>query len=193
MQHLLRWRSFEALKKATAHKAKGRSGRYKQPLCGLPSTSNQRAQAPCKCGRTSCFNGPAQNARGWPSLSVRRPVRHSLFPADDSLPTWLHTTLILAIASPFVGFLLWYGIGALFLGHLEPLSGPDFGQYFFGDLTLHGRPARIAGLSLLLDASALVALVLRFSRLEFASTTTSAVLPWAFFALSTWLSFLVRT
>ena len=114
-------------------------------------------------------------------------MRRSLFPSDESLPTWLHTTLIVAIGLPISAYLFWLGIEALLLGQLEPVSGPDFGQYFFGNVTLHGRHARIAGVSLILDGAAFMAFVLRFSRFKFAPTLTGVAV--SLFVLATVLSF----
>ena len=42
-------------------------------------------------------------------------MRTSLFPSDESLPTWLHTLLLIIVVSPFAGWLFWFGLGAAFL------------------------------------------------------------------------------
>jgi hypothetical protein len=58
-----------------------------------------------------------------PHSRIRRPANQS--------PTGcqLHTTLLFLIVSPFAGFLLLHGLGALATGTLEPLNGPDAGQF----------------------------------------------------------------
>lgn len=91
-------------------------------------------------------------------------MRPSLFPSDDELPTWLHTTLCIAVVAPFAGFLLWFGLGAIVTGQLAPLPGPDFGQYFFGETAISGRAARVAGVSLSLLGLAFLGLGLSFTR-----------------------------
>lgn len=91
-------------------------------------------------------------------------MRPSLFPSDDSLPTWLHTLLCIIVVAPFAGFLLRFGFAALFTAHLNPLPGPDIGQYFFGNKTLIGSSARLAGVSLLFLGIACITLGLSFTR-----------------------------
>jgi hypothetical protein len=120
-------------------------------------------------------------------------MRPSLFPSDDALPTWLHTTLLFLIVSPFAGFLLLHGLGALATGILEPLNGPDAGQFFFGPETLHGGAARLAGVSLLSLGGAFIAVALRFSRLGFPRVPVRFILPWALLAISVGLSFAVNS
>lgn len=68
---------------------------------------------------------------------------------DDELPTWLHTTIALLVVSPFALLFIVPGIGAIRNSVLEPLMGPDFGFFLFGDQTLHDQAARVAGWSLL--------------------------------------------
>ena len=110
-------------------------------------------------------------------------MNHSFLPSDDELPTWLHTALLILVVSPFAVPLVWLGLGAIASGHLEPLSGPDMGQTFFGPLPLDGKPARVAGLSLLLFGAYFATLAWRFSR--FADASTSARwLPWVLLAAS---------
>lgn len=118
-------------------------------------------------------------------------MRPSLFPADDELPTWLHTLLLILVVSPFAGFLLWFGIGAIASAHLDPLSGPEFGQYFFGDSPLQGKAARVAGLSLVAFGASFLAIAFRFSRMS-GESPSSRLLPWALLAVSVILSFWVR-
>lgn len=117
-------------------------------------------------------------------------MRFSLFPSDESLPTWLHTTLLILIGAPVAAYLGWHGTVALFTGRLEPISGPEFGQYFFGNVVLYGRPAKLAGASLILDAMAFMALLLRFSRFDVARATTGVAI--VLFALSMAFSFAVN-
>jgi len=117
---------------------------------------------------------------------------NSLFPSDDSLPTCLHTALLVLIVAPLVGFFLWYGVGAIATARLEPLSGPEFGQWLFGNAALSGRPAVIAGFSLLLDAASFLALAFRFSRYAAATSVAARIAPWALLALASALAFVVR-
>jgi len=118
-------------------------------------------------------------------------MRRSLFPSDDELPTWLHTLLLTLVVTPFAGFLFWFGIGAIFGGFLEPLSGAAAGQFFFGDAPLYGVVARIAGLSLIVLGAAFFAIVFRFSRFTDGSGY-SRWLPWTLLMLSIHLSILVK-
>ena len=117
-------------------------------------------------------------------------MRHSLFPSNESLPTWLHTLLLLLVVSPFSGFLLWRGVHAVTTAHMEPLSGPDFGQFFFGPAAIHGKAARVAGVSLILLGCAFVALALNYSRLA-QGNKVLRLLPWALVAISVTLLFWV--
>jgi len=110
-------------------------------------------------------------------------MRPSLFPSDESLPTWLHTTLCLAVVSPFAGFLLWLGLVAIATGRLEPLPGPEIGQYLFGEVALTGKTARIAGATLLLLGTSFLALGLSFTRLAEERPILRAV-PWALLFVS---------
>lgn len=115
----------------------------------------------------------------------------SLFPADEELPTWLHTALLLLVVLPFALPLAWLGIEAVATGHLEPVSGPEFGQYFFGRVTLHGLPARLGGVSLIVLAAAFLAIAFRFSRFA-DGDGWRRILPWALLAVSIALSWLVK-
>lgn len=118
-------------------------------------------------------------------------MQPSLFPSDDGLPTWLHTVLLVIVVSPFAGFLFWFGVSAIYAGQLEPLSGPEFGQYFFGSSTLEGKPARIAGLSLVMLGSSFLAIAYRFSRLANEGKFPRCA-PWVLLAVSQFLSLVVR-
>jgi hypothetical protein len=118
-------------------------------------------------------------------------MRHSLFASDESLPTWLHTLLLFLVTSPFYGFSFYYGIGAIVSVHLEPLGGPDFGQYFFGNVTLDGTPAKIAGVSLIALGFSFVAIAIQHSRLAIADAVARTYLSWIFLAISIALSFWV--
>jgi fatty acid desaturase len=118
-------------------------------------------------------------------------MKHSLFPSDEALPTWLHSLLLLLVVSPFALFLFWHGFHAISTAQLDPLSGPEFGQFFFGSSPLQGKAARIAGCSLVALGGAFVALAVQFSRLLQGSSLLRW-LPWALVALSVALSFGVR-
>jgi hypothetical protein len=117
---------------------------------------------------------------------------NSLFPSDEQLPTWLHTVLLVLVVSPFAVFLLWCGLGAVISGHLEPLSGPEPGQFFFGALSLQGSAARVAGLSLLTLGGAFLAIAFRFSRWS-GDTTASRIMPWLLLGVSVALSLWVKS
>lgn len=119
-------------------------------------------------------------------------MRYSLFPSDETLPTWLHTTLLLLIVSPFSLIPLWWGIGALVSGHLEPISGPEPGQYFFGGRVLDGAAARLAGVACVLLGAAFAALAGSFSRFA-KDHPVLKLLPWVLVAGFIALSFYVRT
>lgn len=119
-------------------------------------------------------------------------MKHALFPADETLPTWLHTLLLLLVVSPFALFLFWHGVHAITSAQLEPLSGPEFGQFFFGSLPLHGKAARVAGCSLVALGGAFVAMAVQFSRLRQGHSFFRWV-PWLLVALSVALSFGARS
>jgi fatty acid desaturase len=120
-------------------------------------------------------------------------MRHTLFPSDESLPTWLHTLLLFLIVSPFFIFLFMQGISAIVSGHLEPLSGPEFGQFFFGNVTLVGKTAKIAGVSLIVLGFGFVALAVQFSRLAIAELVARIWLPWVLIVIHIGLSFWVNS
>ena len=118
-------------------------------------------------------------------------MRHSLFPSDETLPTWLHTTLLVLVVSPFSVPLLWFGLHAITTRHLEPLSGPELGQYFFGPSPLQGRAAVLAGFSLVIFACTFAALALQFSRLA-PGNNTLRFLPWVLLVVSIAIFFGVK-
>lgn len=120
-------------------------------------------------------------------------MQHSLFPSDESLPTWLHTLLLFLIVSPFFVFLFVEGISAIASAQLEPLSGPEFGQYFFGDVTLVGKAAKIAGVALIVLGFGFVAIAVQFSRLAMAEFVARTFLPWLLIAVHIGLSFWVKS
>jgi hypothetical protein len=120
-------------------------------------------------------------------------MRYSLFPSDESLPTWLHTLLLFTIVSPFFIFLFLQGISAIASEHLEPMSGPEFGQFFFGNLTLVGKAAKIAGISLIVLGFGFVALAVQFSRLAMAEFVERTFLPWILIAVHLGLTFWVKS
>ena len=119
-------------------------------------------------------------------------MRHSLFPSDESLPTWLHTTLLLLTVLPFSVFLFWNGISAINTAHLEPLGGPELGQFFFGNVAIFGKAARMAGVSLILLSCAFIALAFNYSRLEYGSKILHLV-PWVLLAVYIVMSFWVKS
>ncbi|MEQ1527851.1 MAG: hypothetical protein ABL925_00940 [Methylococcales bacterium] len=118
-------------------------------------------------------------------------MRPSLFPSDDSLPTWLHTLLLILIVTPFSAPLFYSGVNAIVDGYLQPLNGPEFGQFFFGPEPLQGKAARIAGLALLILSLAYVAIAARFSRLVYGAVVRR--LPWLLLALYVLLSLWVSS
>lgn len=114
-----------------------------------------------------------------------------LFTPDHELPDWLHTLLLAILVSPPVIWLFWFGFSALFSGRLEPLPGPDFGQYFFGPNALLGKPARIAGISLITLGLAYLTIAARFSR--FADERKRwRLLPWLLLGVAILLAKLVK-
>ena len=119
-------------------------------------------------------------------------MRHSLFPSDESLPTWLHTTLLLLTVLPISVFLFWNGISAINTAHLEPLGGSELGQFFFGNVAIFGKAARMAGVSLILLSCAFIALAIQFSRLVYAGAVPR-ILPWVLVAAYVALSFWVKS
>lgn len=114
-----------------------------------------------------------------------------LFTPDDELPDWLHTLLLAILVSPPVIWLFWFGFSALFIGRLEPLPGPDFGQYFFGPNALLGKPARIAGISLITLGFAYLTVAARFSRFA-AERKRWRLLPWLLLGVAILLAKLVK-
>jgi hypothetical protein len=116
-------------------------------------------------------------------------MRKSLFPADDSLPTWLHTFACFFVVSPFGVPLIWWGGRAIHFRHLAPIPGPEFGQYFFGPAPLEGKAAVWAGWSLLMLGAAFFALGAHYTR----TGRESAVLhflPWVLIVVSILLGLL---
>ena len=110
-------------------------------------------------------------------------MRRSLFPEDDALPTWLHTLALFVVVSPFGAPLVWIGVKAIVWRHLEPVSGPEFGQYLFGPAALDGHDAVWAGLSLSGFGLSFFALAIRFMRAA-RERRTLRVLPWVLIAAS---------
>ncbi len=102
---------------------------------------------------------------------------NSLFPSDDELPTWLHTLLLLLLVSPFALILLWWGVGAIASGQLEPKAGPELGYYFFGTSVLYGATARLAGFAFLVLSAGFWSIALSFSRMA-ADSRVLKILPW---------------
>jgi hypothetical protein len=119
-------------------------------------------------------------------------MRDSLFPSDDKLPTWLHTTLLLLIVSPFSLFPLCWGMSALLSGHLEPISGPEPGQYFFGPTALNGTAARLAGVAFIVLGAAFASIAVSFSRFT-KDNSVLKLLPWVLLAGFVALSFYIHS
>ena len=68
-----------------------------------------------------------------------------LTPQDDDLPTWAHTALLMIVVSPFALLLIWFGSRAVTTGILFPMTGPEIGQWMFGNQKLLGDHAVLAG------------------------------------------------
>ena len=114
-------------------------------------------------------------------------MRRSLFPDDDSLPTWLHTFALFFVVSLFGVPLVWIGGEAIFSRHLEPVNGPELGQFLFGNVTLRGRGAVWAGVSLVTLGCSFFALAVSFMR-SAQGNRALRVLPWVLTAASIALS-----
>ena len=119
-------------------------------------------------------------------------MSYSLFPSDEKLPTWLHTTLLLLVVSPFALLPLWWGISAVVSGHLEPVSGPEPGQYFFGPTALNGTVARLAGVAFLVLSAAFTSIAVSFLRFA-EENAILKLLPWALLAGFVALSFFIHS
>src|ERR1700733_5233246 len=126
--------------------------------------------------RGGCVLGRRRN-RASLSLIVRPAMRKSLFPVDDSLPTWLHTFACFFVVSLFGMPLIWWGGEAIHFQHLESITGPEIGQYFFGSAALDGKAAVWAGWSLIMFGAAFFALGARFTRAGRESAVLR-LLPW---------------
>ena len=111
-------------------------------------------------------------------------------PSDESLPTWLHTLLCFGIVMPFGLPLIFHGVQAMLTKHLEPLSGPEFGQYFFGPNVIVGTSAQVAGVALVLYGLTFLSLALAFTRYA-EERVLLRRLPWVLLALGTVVSYLV--
>ena len=110
-------------------------------------------------------------------------MRRLLFLDDDSLPTWLHTLALLLVASPFGVPLIWIGVRAILSRHLDPVSGPEFGQFFFGPTALQGKEAVWAGMSLVVLGISFFSLAASFMRVA-QGNLALCLLPWALIAAS---------
>ena len=108
-------------------------------------------------------------------------MRKSLFPADDSLPTWLHTFACFFVVSLFGMPLIWWGGEAIHFRHLEPITAR--GQYFFGPTALEGKAAVWAGWSLIMLGATFFALGARYTRAGQESAALR-LLPWLLFVAS---------
>lgn len=117
-------------------------------------------------------------------------MSRSIFPSDDELPTWVHTLLCIAITLPFAVPLWWAAAVAFATGQLAPLSGPEFGQFFFGPHTLHGRAAHLAAFTLVLLGGSFVGIGFSFSR-HAEGRVFLKLFPWFFGAISVAVYFIV--
>ncbi|MBM4260948.1 MAG: hypothetical protein FJ145_05825 [Deltaproteobacteria bacterium] len=111
---------------------------------------------------------------------------------DDKLPTWAHTTGVLVIVAVFALPLLWLGAKAIVSGHLDAVSGPELGGYFFGPKPLNGRAAVMGGFALVVLGVAFVSLGLAYSRMA-ANRIALRWLPWVLLAAYVPLSIWVRS
>lgn len=116
-------------------------------------------------------------------------MRRSLFPSDDSLPTWLHTFACFFVVFFFGIPLLWWGGEAIHARYLDPLSGPELGQYFFGPTALQGRAAVKAGWSLIAFGVFFFALGARHTRAA-QGIPILRLLPWVLIVVSAVLGIL---
>ena len=101
---------------------------------------------------------------------------------DDELPTWAHTLLTLTITSAFAAPLLWSGLHAIATESLEPMMGPEFGTWWFGDKALTGRAAVIGGCALLDAGLTFLSVGVAFCRWA-EGRTVARLLPWGLLAL----------
>ena len=131
---------------------------------------------------TAWFSGAlahgARCDRVVPGLGQRGGV--IMFPKDEDLPTWLHTVLLVIVVSPFAGFLLFHGLGAILTSRLSPIMGPDFGVYLIS-APLAGSSAVVAGLGLLSLATSFLGLAYSFSRFSSDGWWAKAA-PWVLLA-----------
>ena len=86
------------------------------------------------------------------------------FYEDENLPTWLHTSLTMLIASLFALFLIWPGIQAIITQDLPPFYGPELGQLWFGNQTLKGYAAIWGGCLLILNGVSFLLVGLAFTK-----------------------------
>jgi hypothetical protein len=114
-------------------------------------------------------------------------MRKSLLPADDALPTWLHTFACFFVVALFGMPLIWWGIEAIHLRRLEPITGPEIGQYFFGSAALEGKAAVWAGCSLIMLGAAFFAIGARYTRAG-RERAALRLLPWVLIAASVLLA-----
>ena len=83
---------------------------------------------------------------------------------DDDLPTWAHTALLMIVVSPLALLLIWPGSRAVATGVLVPMTGPEFGQWMFGQQELRGGHAVLAGWVMICLGVTFLALGASFSR-----------------------------
>jgi len=105
----------------------------------------------------------------------------SRLPQDEDLPTWAHTALLVLIAAPFAGLLIWPGVTAVASGVLPPISGPEFGQWMFGNRELRGHHAVLAGSALCGLGLAILLLAAAYSRWA-QHHPMLRIFPWVFLA-----------
>ncbi len=107
---------------------------------------------------------------------------------DEDLPTWAHTSLVMLIVSPFALLLIVPGLKAVITTVLPPMMGPDFGFWLFGQDTLHGHHAVLAGLSLITGGVAFLGIGASFCRWAQHNSVIRLGL-WAFWAFCVVLYF----
>ena len=116
----------------------------------------------------------------------------STWPKDEELPSWAHTVLLVLVVAPFAATLLWPGLKAITSGVLPPMSGPELGQWIFGNRELRGTHAVLAGFALCGLGAAMLAVAAGYSRWAERSRSLR-LLGWTAFACAlTFYAYVVR-
>ena len=102
---------------------------------------------------------------------------------DDDLPDWAHTSAVMLVSAAFGAPWLWLGLKAVFTARLPATMGPEFGVWLFGQHTLVGRAAVLAGCTLVMLGLAFLALGAAYTRWA-ESRTAVRVLPWVLLGLA---------